>query len=231
MKFKSIPIRGAKKIQISVKGEISDLAKLVESPSSTSTPGEPAKSGPPVNLSLAVALDGIPRIRIEAASSVNLSEKAFMGGIAFTLVGGECQFNVPTSAIAKIKEGFNLLRKFSSTSAEVHIKELERSITDFPVKTPDPLLKEKEKVTKAFEEYGSGPKETQSAKEPITMSDVIDIVNAVDSLYQAIKMVDEQKGKCKKGPTIKIGPQLTIPFGDDEERKPTSAGAFVTGEF
>ena len=108
MKFAPIPLKRVGKLQISAKGEITNLKELVEK--------DPTKHGPPVSLSLTVALNDRPNIKIDATSTVDLNENTITTGISFTLFDSSCHFKVPYSTIDKINSAVKELKKYSDSA-------------------------------------------------------------------------------------------------------------------
>ncbi len=174
LQFKSIPISNPMNLQISIKGEISDLAGLVSPPEPK--PEDPAKLGPPITVSMSVTLNGIPDITIKASAAMNLQNNTVTTGITFTLIGDKCVFTAPRSAIEKINT-----------------------------------------VQKEFSKYNSGAQETAPEDD---VGRAAHIIENIDKLYQAIKEIEDAKGKCQKGPTLEVGPTVTFPFGDYPEGMP-----------
>lgn len=49
---------------------------------------------------------------------------------------------------------------------------------------------------------------------------ILDIVNSVDTIYQAMQKIDKAKTACRTKPKLKFGPQVTVPFGPSTEVDP-----------
>jgi hypothetical protein len=236
MKFSKIQLRQALSIQISIKGEVGKLIDLFKAPEISTDPNVPSKLGPPLRVSLSVALNGVPHLAIDATAKADFSNQTITGSLGFTLVGGDCQFKVPAGAIAKIAEAEKALRKFSPqpdlppTPEESRAKaaEAEKTVTPPPAPTTsNPNLP-----------GGTSPGvEPPAAGSANALDQLPDIAEVANTLYEALEEMDKAKAQCQKGPTIKVGPFITVPFGQDQPgtvadpSRRTNAGVGVTGEF
>ncbi len=110
IKFNELKILPGNSIEISVKGEITELEKLFDK-----TENEKAL-GPPVSMGLSVKLNSVPHITIEATSSYDFSNKALKSSLMFKLLGQNCQFVIPKSAIDKIHEVEKVFQKYTGNA-------------------------------------------------------------------------------------------------------------------
>ena len=175
-------------MQISAKGEIVELAKLFESSSEAET------LGPPIRISLSVVFDGIPHLTITAASAIDLSKKAVTTGLMFKLIGRECAFVLPRSAVVKIQEAEKEFRKYASAG----------TTTGETVPSPSPVAS-----------WLGTTGETTESPPSSEIGKGLHILENIDKLYQAIREIDEAKNRCQSGPSIEFGPQVTLPFGEE----------------
>jgi hypothetical protein len=175
LKFTQIPLKGATSILIRVKGEITKLGDLLSG----------TGDGTPAKVSLGVALNGIPKLQVEAIASVDAGTKTISTGLNFTIAGGTCHFNVPYSAVDAIYKAEADLRKYAPAP-------------DTPpsaAQAPDDLL-----------------------------AQMADIAKIADTLYKAIKEIEDAKAKCVQGPKIGVGPFVNIPYGDPKAGDPNALG-------
>jgi hypothetical protein len=152
-------------------------------------------------------------------------------------VGGDCQFKVPAGAIAKIAEAEKALRKFSPQPDLPPTPEESRAkaaAEEQKTATPPPAPTTSNPNAPA----GTSPRvEPPAAGSSNALDQLPDIAEIANTLYEALEEMDKAKAQCQKGPTIKVGPFITVPFGQDQPGAPAdpsrrpNAGVGVTGEF
>lgn len=241
--YKKFPNQPSKTLQISIKGEVGKFADLFKSPNKSADPASPTPApitptrlGPPVKLSMSVTLNGLKQIGFDLSAKADFSNQTITGGLSLTLAGSGCGFKVPATAFAKIWEAEKALRKLSPEPGRP-------PTADEMLKNTQEAQKKAETAVTVPAQIPNAPRgavqsaaapEAASAFDPGQLADIADIAN---TLYEAISEIDKEKTKCQKGPTIKIGPTITAPFGSDDpiappdpDRRP-NVGVGVTGEF
>jgi hypothetical protein len=67
------------------------------------------------------------------------------------------------------------------------------------------------------------PPSTSQAPDDL-IGQIADIAKIADTLYKAIKEIEDAKAKCVQGPKIGVGPFLNIPYGDPNPADPKTLG-------
>lgn len=156
LKFNSFSLSPRDSMQISVKGEINDLAKLFES-------SEQDKAlGPPVGISLSVTYNATPKFAIEANSAMDLSNKTATVGLMFKITGSQCSFVIPKSVFDKIKEAQSDLEKYAGVKVETGEKADAPPSSDLAkaaniIETIDKLYQTIQEIDKAKGKCQTGP--------------------------------------------------------------------------
>jgi hypothetical protein len=188
LRLSAIRLAAGHTMQISAKGEITELSKLFESSAEAETLGSS------VRISLSVAYDGIPHLTITATSAMDLSKRTVTAGLMFKLIGRECTFVVPRSAVEKIQEVEKEFKKYAS---------------------PGVAMGETAVSPSSLASWLGMRGETTELPPSSDIGEGLHILENIDKLYQAIRDIDDAKNRCQPGPIIEVGPQVTFPFGEE----------------
>jgi hypothetical protein len=193
-------IRGQPGLSVSVKGEITKLSDLISpppTPTVTATGFTQPLPGTPVKISLTASLN-MKTYSLDATASVDVGARNVAGGLSVTFLSDGCQMIVPSSTIKDINDAG---------------KKLQDAVNGYTM-SPDTAP-----VPAATQPIPSAAPTQPPPAPPAAVSRILDVVQAMDTIYQAMDTIEKAKETCKK-PKLKVGPQVTVPFGP--AREPTS---------
>jgi hypothetical protein len=195
------PVRGLPGVEIGLAGEITKLSDLLNPPTPTTAPGgftQPTP-GPPLKFSVSAAVN-FKGFKFEASTALDLGKRTETSGLYVTLLESKVEYQVPSSVFDDLNKAGAQLQKAVSNLMGV----ADQQVATAPVGQPAP----------------PAPAPPPAATASATLGYLSDVVDGMSSVLDAMDKIEKSKTTPAQA-KLKIGPQLTVPFGPT--RAPTPA--------